>query len=162
ASSDTVSVIDTKTNQVVETIACRTESRLPFGSGCNALALGWEPFTLLVANGSNNCIAFVRLGEKTTDALNAPAGPSKVEGVIPTGWYPGAVVPYSKKVFVANVKGHGSVGPMKKGAKGHNSHDHLGSVSVFQVPSPAQLAAYTAEVHANNRLTFSLMGLEKP
>src|SRR5439155_7021472 len=32
ASSDTVSVIDTRKNEVVETIACRPEARLPFGS----------------------------------------------------------------------------------------------------------------------------------
>ena len=38
ANSDTVSVIQTETNEVVETISCRPEGRLPFGSGCNALA----------------------------------------------------------------------------------------------------------------------------
>ena len=57
ANSDTVSVIATKTNKVMETIACRPENRLPFGSGCNALALNpdWMHF-LYVANGSNNCV----------------------------------------------------------------------------------------------------------
>ena len=37
ANSDTVSVIDTATDQVIETINCRPENRLPFGSGCNCL-----------------------------------------------------------------------------------------------------------------------------
>ena len=36
ANSDTVSVIDAKAETVVETIACRPEARLPFGSGSNA------------------------------------------------------------------------------------------------------------------------------
>ena len=39
ANSDTVSVIDTARQAVIETIVCRPEDRLPFGSGCNALAL---------------------------------------------------------------------------------------------------------------------------
>ncbi len=39
ANSDTVSVLDTRTEEVVETIPCRPEARLPFGSGSNALAL---------------------------------------------------------------------------------------------------------------------------
>src|SRR5262249_30561187 len=57
ANSDTVSVIDTKKDQVVETISCRPEHRLPFGSGCNAVALSPGGETLYVANGSNNCVA---------------------------------------------------------------------------------------------------------
>ena len=47
-------------------------------------------------------------------------------------------------------------------AKGKNSHDHLGSVSIIVVPDEAQLKAYTQEVNANNRLAYSLAGLEKP
>src|SRR5439155_5930374 len=61
ANSDTVSVIDTKKDEVVETINCRPAHRLPFGSGCNALALSPGGETLYVANGSNNCVAVVRL-----------------------------------------------------------------------------------------------------
>src|SRR5262249_23228065 len=62
SNSATVSVIDTKTNVVVETIDCRSHLALPFGSGCNALALSPDGNTLYVANGTNNCIAVVRLG----------------------------------------------------------------------------------------------------
>ena len=65
ANSDTVSVIGTDTDEVVETISCRPEGRLPFGSGCNALALSPDGATLYVANGTNNCIAVVRLGARS-------------------------------------------------------------------------------------------------
>src|SRR5262249_20093649 len=61
ANSDSVSVIATKSDEVVETIACRPEGRLPFGSGSNALALSPDGRTLYVANGTNNCVAVVRL-----------------------------------------------------------------------------------------------------
>jgi hypothetical protein len=67
----------------------------------------------------------------------------------------------AKKLYVANIKGHGSLSEAKgKGKK--NSHDHLGSVSVIDVPDEKQLDKYTDEVNANNRLTYSLAGLEKP
>ena len=46
--------------------------------------------------------------------------------------------------------------------KGRNSHDHLGSVSIIHVPDDAKLAEYTETVNANNRLAYSLAGLEKP
>src|SRR5262249_34986125 len=85
-------------------------------------------------------------------------------GHIPTGWYPGAIL-LSKdgtKLFVANIKGHGSLHQPRPVEKGRRSHDHLGSVSVIDVPDLGQLPKYTAEVNANNRLAYSLAGLEKP
>src|SRR5262249_6852880 len=64
--------------------------------------------------------------------------------------------------FVANVKGHGAVAQPRPKEKAENSHDSLGSVPVIDVPDDARLATYTAEVNANNRLAYSLAGLEKP
>ena len=164
ANSDTVSVIDTAKDEVVETIACRPERRLPFGSGSNALALSPDGGTLYVANGTNNCIAVIRLGAKSSSAKGKRPARSTVAGLIPTGWYPGAVVLSAdgKKLFVANVKGHGSLSQPRPAEKGRNSHDHLGSVSIIDVPDEKQLAKYTETVNANNRLAYSLAGLEKP
>jgi YVTN family beta-propeller protein len=164
ANSDTVSVIDTRTDEVVETIACRPAARLPFGSGANALALSPDGGTLYVANGTNNSIAVIRLGRRASPGGGDRPARSAVAGLIPTGWYPGAVCLSAdgKKLFVANVKGHGALSQPRPAAKGKNSHDHLGSVSIIDVPAAAQLARYTAEVNANNRLAYSLAGLEKP
>src|SRR5207245_534641 len=67
ANSDTISVIDTATDTVIETIPCRPEGRLPFGSGSNALALSPDGATLYVANGTNNCVAVVRLSAKSCE-----------------------------------------------------------------------------------------------
>jgi YVTN family beta-propeller protein len=165
ANSDTVSVIDTRADAVVETIASRPEARLPFGSGSNALALGPDGGTLYVANGTNNCVAVVRLARGSAEG--DPAGrpeKSSVAGLIPTGWYPGAVrlTADGKRLVVANVKGHGSLGWRRPAVKGRNSHDHLGSISLIDVPDADRLAAYTREVNENNRLGYSLAGLEKP
>ncbi len=172
ANSDTVSVLRTDTHEVAETIPCRPERRLPFGSGCNALALSPGGETLYVANGTNNCLAVVRLGSKARHTQDRDVPPdSRLAGLMPTAWYPGAVVASGdgKKLFVANVKGLGSLSLQKPSEKaprpeekGRNSHDHLGSVSVIDVPDAAQLAKYTEAVNANNRLAYSLAGLEKP
>jgi YVTN family beta-propeller protein len=165
ANSDTVSVVDTRSEEVVETISCKPSSSLPFGSGSNAVAVSPDGGTLYVANGTNNCLAVVRL--QTRDKSEGPertTEPSKVVGLIPTGWYPGAVLLSTdgKKLFVANVKGHGSLQERRPAARGRNSYDYLGSVSMIDVPDADQLATYTAEVQRNNRLSYSLAGLEKP
>jgi YVTN family beta-propeller protein len=165
ANSDSVSVIDTRTDAVVETIACRPEAWLPFGSGCNALALSPNGEVLYVANGTNNCVAIVRLGAKCIEQVKpGEPGVSQVLGLIPTGWYPGAIQasPDGKKLYVANIKGHGTLSQPRPAAKGKNSHDHLGSLSIIDVPDEKRLAAYTKEVNVNNRLAYSLAGLEKP
>ncbi len=170
ANSDTVSVIRTDLGQVVETISCRPAGRLPFGSGCNALVLARDGRTLLVANGTNNCVAVVKLGTRAGAAGQTPEA-SRLVGLIPTGWYPGAITLSGdgKKLIVANVKGLGSIAhrrPADKAARpaaeGMNSHDHLGSISIIDIPDEAELAKYTDRVNANNRLGYSLAGLEKP
>ncbi|HZE21352.1 MAG TPA: hypothetical protein VE082_04800, partial [Desulfobaccales bacterium] len=167
ANSDSVSVIDTGTDSVVETISTRPAGRLPFGSGANALALSPDGGRLYVANGTNNCLAVVRLGAKAVepgaDGGQRPAK-SYVAGLIPTDWYPGAVrlSADGRTLFVANVKGVGSLSQPRPLAKGKNVHDYLGSVSIIPVPDKAQLKAYTAEAGANNRLSFSLNGLAPP
>ncbi len=156
ANCDSVSVIDTRTDRVVETIACRPEARLPFGSGANALTLSRNEDMLYVANGTNNCLAVIRLG---TGGLG-----SSLSGLIPTGWYPGAVrlTPDGTRLVVANVKGHGALSQPRPVEQGKNSHDHLGSVSIIPVPDAAQLARFTEQVNTNNRLGQSLAGLAKP
>jgi YVTN family beta-propeller protein len=165
ANSDTVSVLDTRSEEVVETIRCRPEARLPFGSGPNALALSPDGGTLYVADGTNNCVAVVRLGARASESPgrgDAPA--SELRGLIPTAWYPGAVLLSAdgKKLFVVNVKGLGALAKLRPAAQGKNTHDFLGSVSIIDVPDAATLARYTALVNANNRLALSLSGLEKP
>jgi YVTN family beta-propeller protein len=166
AASDTVSVMDRRSDSVVETIPCRPEGRLPFGGGPNALALSPDGGTLYVALGTNNCLAVVRLGATAFDADPAERRPEKsaVVGLIPTGWYPGGILvsPEGKTLYVANIKGHGSLSQPRPKEKGKQTYDALGSISVIEVPDAEQLAKYTETVNANNRLAYSIAGLEKP
>ncbi len=140
ANSDIISVIDTKNEKVTNEILVRMEKDLPFGSAPNALTISNNKKYLYVANGTDNAICVI-------DLVNN----YKVLGFIPTGWYPGAVIldNEEKNLFVANTKGIGSR-DLKKDAKGYNSHDHLGSISIISVPDEMILNRMTKVVKENN------------
>lgn len=141
ANSDQVSIIDTRSDQVIKHVSTKPMAELPFGSAPNSLAITPDGKTLFVANGGNNHLAVIDL---TTDQL---------KGLIPTGWYPGAVILSGNghTLFVANIKG---VGGRQSGLrkKGHNSHDHLGSVSFIPVPNADTLEQYTIRAATAMRL----------
>jgi YVTN family beta-propeller protein len=116
---DSVSVIDTFQDRVVETISVRlSEKSLPGGSP-EGLALSADGATLYVANAHSNAVAVVglssaamgatvRKGEKSSedDDEKSPER-SEVRGFIPTGQYPSAVAVADGWLFVANGKGTG-------------------------------------------------------
>ncbi|GBC94981.1 PE-PGRS family protein PE_PGRS18 [bacterium HR16] len=152
ANSDTVSVIDTGSLQVVETISVRPDPSLPFGSMPDALALTPDGNTLFVANGGNNAVAVVRIDHRRNR--------SRVEGFIPTGWYPGAVLADGKRLFVANIKGLGSRRPQPE-QKGWNVYSFLGTVNRVSVPDRRRLARYTAQVKRDARVPQVLRAWER-
>jgi YVTN family beta-propeller protein len=140
ANSDTVSVLATDTMKVEHTVLVRPAADLPFGSGTNALALSADGRTLFAANAGNNAVAVLALGQRH----DAPV----VQGFIPTGWYPGAVLADDKHLYVANVKGDGSQGKHPR-KDGWNVSLYRGSVSRVPLPKPEQLRRYTAQVLAD-------------
>ena len=77
ANSDTVSVIDTSSDRVVEVISVVAERSRPFGSAPNALAVSPDNSTLYVANGTDNAICVVALGRLVGLAERAPNGESR-------------------------------------------------------------------------------------
>jgi YVTN family beta-propeller protein len=86
--SDRVSIIDTATNRVVETIrttapenVLRGSKQLP-GAAPNSLIMSPDEKTLYVTNGGMNAIAVISLAQGQTH---------RVVGLIPTGWYPQSI-----------------------------------------------------------------------
>lgn len=152
ANSDTVSVVDISSLQVVETISVRPDPSLPFGSMPNALALSPDGNTLFVANGGNNAIAVVRIDHQRHR--------SRVEGFIPTGWYPGAVLTDGNRLFVANMKGLGSRNRQPE-QKGWSVYSFLGTVQRVTIPTRQQLARYTAQVKRDARVPQILRAWER-
>ncbi len=149
ANSDTVSVVDTTTLRVVETILVRPDATLPFGSAPNALALSQDGKTLFVANGGNNAVAVIALAPKPS-----------LEGFIPTAWYPGAVVTDGDSLFIANIKGLGSRQPSDT-KQGWNSRRYLGTVSKVKLPTAPDLREYTRQANADARVPQILRAWER-
>ena len=133
--SDTVSAIDTQTDQVVEEFAT-TAPREVFnnrdklkGSNPNSLALTPGERFLLVTNGGTNSVAVVRLGrtlykgdthnnreedhEDREDDADA-RGKSRVIGLIPTGRYPNSVSVSKDGGWLYVVNGKSNAGPNPK------------------------------------------------
>ena len=144
AGSDTVSVIDPRTDQVVETISLKWHPGDFFGASPNALAFDRNGAILFVCNGTQNAVAVVSFRP----------GKSKLLGLVPTGWFPGAIVPDARRnaLYVANIKGIGSWTNYPAGARvRYNSHQHFGTLSLLPVPTKSELARYTTVVLKNYR-----------
>ena len=165
ASSNLVSVIDTKRGVVTETIMTGLFPKAPEGSTPAALAVSPDGETLYVANADNNCVAVVDIEEVSR---------SQVKGFIPTGWYPTAVsvTPDGKTLLVGVGKGNQTrPNPLSKelaeriaNAKPGEIPEEWkpwlakypyigttlsGALSIVPVPDEKTLAQYTATVYRN-------------
>jgi len=109
--ADSVSVIDTVTDQEVERINVRlAEEALP-GASPEGIALSADEKMLYAANAHSNAVAVVALSERarggSAAAKRTGTANSKVLGFIPTGQYPSAVFVADEKLFIGNGKGTG-------------------------------------------------------
>ena len=117
-----------------------------FGAQPCALAFDKTGTTLYVCNGSQNAVA----------VFSFKPGRSKLLGLIPVGWFPGAVVitqhAARNTLCVANIKGIGSTRRLKPGEKVEfNSHQYFGTLSLVPVPTKQALAGFTQVALRNMR-----------
>jgi YVTN family beta-propeller protein len=142
--SDSLSVIETRTDRILETICARPSPADLFGAQPNALAFDKSGKRLFVCNGTQNAVAL----------FDFRPGNSKLLGLIPVGWFPGAIIYDAPRdsLYVANIKGLGP-GRLRKsnGRPEFNSHQYYGSLCLLKVPSARELATYTRAVLANMR-----------
>jgi YVTN family beta-propeller protein len=142
--SDTLSVIDTETDQAVEKIWTRQTPADLFGAQPNALAFDRRGRRLFVCNGTQNAVAVI--------AFDPQHNASKVTGLIPVGWFPGAVVfdRARRALCVANIKGIGACKVFKPGVPvKSNSKDYYGTLSLVRVPSKRTLGFMTRIAQRN-------------
>ena len=146
SNSDTLSILSTETGKVVETVWVNAKQSDLYGAAPNALAFNSQGDKLFVANGSQNAIAVMSFDP-------ADKGDTVLKGLIPVGWYPGAVVydPSRKRICVANLKGLPNKPSKKENSDGFNSHQHYGSISIVPVPNEEQLAILSEQVAKNMR-----------
>ncbi|WP_425395341.1 alkaline phosphatase family protein [Aeoliella sp.] len=151
AASDYLSVIDTRNDTIARRVWAKSTPADLLGAGPNAAAFDASGERLYVANGSQNAIAVF---EFEADEMEE----TKLEGMIPVGWYPGALVVDDARgrIIAANIKGlpkqpkpyNGGATP---DAQGFNTHHYFGSLSVFDIPGEDKLPGLSERVSRNLR-----------
>jgi YVTN family beta-propeller protein len=156
--SDLVTVIDTSSNTVTETISTvAPPGTLPSGDqypgvSPNSLALSPDENTLYVTNGALNTLAVIDLA----------TAPHKVTGLIPTGWYPNSVSVGNDGGVLYVVNGKNIPGPnpcnsrpADAGCTDYNQYilqlEKAGFLTM-PVPSSSDLTTLTATAVANSLL----------
>ncbi|PYP77827.1 MAG: hypothetical protein DMD35_13395 [Gemmatimonadetes bacterium] len=144
--SDDVSVVDTRSSAVIGTIAADPFRERRIGIAPTAVAVADSGRRLYVTLGGANAVAVY-------DATTRGGIPSRLRGLIPTGWYPSSldVSPDGRTIAVGTLFGLGSGNGTQHGLRGRYVHAVRGSVNVIDVPTDAQLEAYTTSVAQNNR-----------
>jgi YVTN family beta-propeller protein len=139
AGDDTISIIDTDTDQIIETICARQNPADLFGAQPNALAFDKHGKKLFVCNGTQNAVAVFKF----------KPGESELLGLIPVGWFPGSIAFDSRHnmLDVANIKDISTTKQKAQRGKGNgegfNTKEYTGSLSLVRVPWQHQLKKYT-------------------
>jgi YVTN family beta-propeller protein len=147
AGSDSLTVIDTREDKIVETICARQDPGDVFGAQPNALAFDKRGKTLYACNGTQNAVAVFQFDP----------GQSKLLGLIPVGWFPGGICCDARRnaIYVANIKSmpenKQKPGRGMGAGLGFNTHQYTGSLSFIPLPSSKELAAFTQTALANLR-----------
>jgi len=152
ANANTVSVIDTTTRRVVETLDTALYPDSLEGSTPNSLAISPDGTRLFVANADNNSLAVFDISQPRQ---------ARPLGFVPVGWYPTSVRVSNdgKTIYVANGKGFSPVAnpqgpnPYWRADKRRSFEQHIkimlpGTLSVTPMPSADQLREYTQRVYA--------------
>ncbi|HEV8598752.1 MAG TPA: bifunctional YncE family protein/alkaline phosphatase family protein [Gemmatimonadales bacterium] len=153
ASTDRVSIVDTRARRVVAELGDSVPGGTGEGSTPNALALSADEQRLYVAEADNNAVAIFEVVQDGGRLL----------GRIPVGWYPAAVLVRGDTLLVANAKGRGtaanqadSIGPVRPSREGYTLSQLSGTLSLVapaRVDSAtlAQLSARVARANGWDR-----------
>ncbi|MSU23931.1 MAG: YncE family protein [Opitutus sp.] len=162
ANQNSVSIVDTATGRVSETLTASLFPNSPNGTLPNSLALTADEKTLFVANANNNNIAIFDV---------ATAGKAAALGFIPVGWYPTSVrvTRDGRQLVVANGKGVSSAanprGPFPGTPTPRDLQEYIGglmrgTVALVDLPAAAkraeQFGAWSKTAYECSPLTASL------
>jgi YVTN family beta-propeller protein len=148
--SDTISVIDTHSLQVIKAISIQPFPSAPFGSTPDDLTF-LRNNQFVVSLGANNALAIY-------DWIG-PTAPVVLRGLIPTAWYPAGIAfdPKREQLVVASLKGVESsrIGNSDVRAPSEKIRGRVvafsGAVSLIKLPSKERLSQFTRTVIADNR-----------
>lgn len=165
AASDHMSVIDSQTDEIAATIWAKPNAADLLGAAPNAAVFSPEGDRLFVANGSHNAIAVIHFSI-------AEPRESRLAGLIPVGWYPGAIAYDAERnqLIAANIKGiplepklnrelavaHGAL------VRGFNSHHYFGSITFSPLPEEDELKRLSEQAAMNLRAPRIAEALRPP
>ena len=154
AGSDTVSVIDTKTETVLQTILVRPAAARGI-PGATPMGMAVKGSVLYVACADLNAVAVVDLKKGT------------LTGYLPAGWYPTAVALTEGGLLVANAKGVSVRNPNGKPvavARGVQPQyiENIIEGTVSRIADPKPTPQTTAQVLENNALNRARQTLKNP
>jgi YVTN family beta-propeller protein len=151
--SDTLSVIDTRLNQVVQTIEAKPWPESSVGYEPDGIAMTSDGH-LLVTLGRANAVAVYQY-------QGAPKNPVSYIGLLPTDYYPETIATAGGQVVVTNTRGIDARGPAITTSKGqgtvpvtgHDTHSTTASLTRFTLPSDQDIAKDTVTVFQQNGWT---------
>jgi YVTN family beta-propeller protein len=176
--SDTLSLINTETQQVARTIDLGLPIKVPgdetaaYGAAPDSIAVDQKAGIAYVALFKANAIAVVKLQDCDQEQWDE-APHETVLGLIPVAYAPSSVIydERHRQLIVANDKGIGTtiagfpeallfsddatgypslVNPVDAASTGNWSHAEQGTVSLVPIPDEKTLRTQTAEVYRNN------------
>ena len=152
--SDFVSVINTATDEVVDSISVSPydADNSFIGSSPNGLALDSSGQTLYVSNGLDNAVCVIQVGSSSS---NNGIGENKIKGYIPTEAYPSGLAYKDNMLYVTNLEAIGArvndrTVAKKPGEEAYFGHKQLASVSFIPVPDSHLLEVFTKKVKQQN------------
>ncbi|MEZ0073695.1 bifunctional YncE family protein/alkaline phosphatase family protein [Planotetraspora sp. GP83] len=134
-----VSVIDTSSDKVVQTIATQPWPVASVGYEPDAVTLT-DDGHLLVTLGRANAVAVYR--------YTTPQEPVSYVGLLPTDYFPAEITTVGDDVLVSNTRGIDARRPTN--SAGHGTHDTTSSLQRFTLPDDSEIAKSTATVFAQN------------
>ncbi|MEU4249994.1 bifunctional YncE family protein/alkaline phosphatase family protein [Amycolatopsis sp. NPDC026612] len=140
--SNSVSVIDTGRDKVVQTIATQPWPEATVGYEPDGVTLT-DDGHLLVTLGRANAVAVYR--------YHRAQEPVSYVGLLPTDYFPTAITTVGQDVVVSNTRGIDARRPTT--AAGHATHDTTASVQRFRLPDDRAIRGYTAQVFRQNGWT---------
>ena len=137
--TNNVSVIDTKSDKVVQTIATQPWPEASVGYEPNGVTLT-DDGHLLVTLGRANAVAVYK--------YKSPLEPVSYVGLVPTDYFPAEIAQVGKDIVVSNTRGVDA--RRTTTAAGHGTHDTTSSLTKFQLPNDQAIRGLTAQVFQQN------------
>ncbi|HEX6454040.1 MAG TPA: bifunctional YncE family protein/alkaline phosphatase family protein [Trebonia sp.] len=136
--SNTVSVIDTASDKVVQTIDTQPWDESSTGYEPNAVTLTDDGHLLVTLEGANAVAVYNYTDAKT---------PVSYVGLIPTDYAPAEITTVGNQVVVSNMRG---IDARRSSGPAHGTHDTTASLTYFTLPSDGTIASMTGTVFTDN------------